>query len=219
MTTERIFLEIDRTKSDISDFIGACKEKEEKNVSSYGDWNCRDTAAHILEWIVFSKNKIRAIANAQPFTEIENLDDFNRTSYEKHKTTPIDCIHSLLLHELDDYKNAVALYSDVDLERKDFPTGFNFEMWRYMILDTVIHPMMHILYHLLKTKHFDLFAAQCERRSEVFSDFSGGDSNIYSFEEYIENREIFKSAIQELKSRFPNDKVIYSILRANAFGA
>ncbi|MGP1603197.1 MAG: hypothetical protein ACTTGZ_02080 [Treponema sp.] len=217
MTTERIFLEIDRTKFDISDFIGACKA--EQTVSSYGDWNCRDTAAHILEWIVFSKNKIHAIANAQPFTEIENLDDFNFVAWQKNKNKPIDCIHSLLLHELDDYKNAVALYSDVDLERKDFPTGFHFEMRRYMILDTVIHPVMHILYHLLKTKHFDLFEAQCGRRSEVFSDFSGGDSNIYSFEEYIENREIFKSAIQELKSRFPNDKVIYSILRANGFGA
>ena len=219
MTTERIFLEIDSTKSDISDFIDAYKEKEEKNVSSYGDWNCRDTAAHILEWIVFSKNKIRAIANALPFTEIENLDDFNFAAWQKNKNEPIEHIHSALLYALDDYKNAVALYSDVDLERRDFPTGFNFEMWRYMILDTVIHPVMHILYHLLKTKHFDLFAAQCGRRRNVFSDFSGGDINVYSFEEYIENRETFTSAIQELKSRFPNDNVIYSILRANGFGA
>ena len=217
MMTERIFLEIDRTKSDISDFIGACKA--EQTVSSYDDWNCRDTAAHILEWILFSKNKIRAVANAQPFTEIENLDDFNFAAWQKNKNEPIEHIHSALLYALDDYKNAVALYSDVDLERRDFPTGFNFEMWRYMILDTVIHPVMHILYHLLKTKHFDLFAAQCERRRNVFSDFSGGDINVYSFEEYIENREIFTSAIQELESRFPNDKAIYLILRANGFGA
>ncbi|MGP1459629.1 MAG: hypothetical protein ACTTKL_10020 [Treponema sp.] len=213
MTAERIFLEIDRTKADIADFIGAYKT--EQTVSSYDDWNCRDVAAHILEWIVFSKNKIRAIARSKPFKEIENLDEFNRAAYQKNKNEPLNRIHSALLSELDDYKNAVSLYSDADLERKDFPTGFPFEMRRYMILDTVIHPVMHILYYALKTKRFDLFTAQCGRRHGAFLDFADGKLGVYSFAEYIENRAGFLSAVRELKSRYPNDGAVQAVLRAN----
>lgn len=213
MTAEQIFLEIDRTKSDISDFISAYKA--EQTVSSYDDWNCRDTAAHILEWIIFSRNKIIAIANAKPFSEIKNLDAFNRAAWQKNKTESLERILFALLHELDEYKNAVSLYSNAELERKDFPTGFHFEMRRYMILDTVIHPIMHILYYALKTKRFDLFAAQCRRRRGAFLDFSGGDSSVFSFDEYIENHEMFTSAMQELHSQFPTDNTVGAVLRAN----
>ena len=55
MTIKEIITEINKIEIDIADFISSYKS--EQLFSNYDDWNYKDVIAHLLEWIMFSKNK------------------------------------------------------------------------------------------------------------------------------------------------------------------
>ena len=131
MTIKEIITEINKIEIDIADFISSYKS--EQLVSNYDDWNYKDVIAHLLEWIMFSKNKLNAIVHNQDFQEISNIDIFNKQNYIKNKNKHITELQKKLIFELNEYKNIVLLYTEADLQRKDLPTGFSFELWRYMI--------------------------------------------------------------------------------------
>ena len=65
MTIKEIITEINKIEIDIADFISSYKS--EQLVSNYDDWNYKDVIAHLLEWIMFSKNKLNAIVYNQDF--------------------------------------------------------------------------------------------------------------------------------------------------------
>jgi len=213
MTVEKITAHIDKTKADIARFIHIYKTED--CAGDYYNWNYKDAIAHILEWIIFSKNKLYAIAHKQPFQEVKDVETFNKHNYKKNKEKHIDELQSGIMRELDAYKEVVLLYSEADLQRKDLPTGFSFELWRYMIMDTVTHPVMHLLYHSLKTKKYELFCRLCEHHNEIFYRYADGRSDVYLFDDYIENRNEFITAIKELGLQYRTNKLIRSILKAN----
>ena len=97
----------------------------------------------------------------------------------------------------------MLLYTDSDLQRKDLPIGFSFELWRYMVMDTIIHPVMHLLYYLIKTKNYKLFFKLCKKYNEIFYCYAKGNIEVYSFYEYIEGSKKF---IENIK------KAYYSVL-------
>ncbi len=122
------------------------------------------------------------------------------------------------LQSLDEYKRVVSLYTQDDLHRKDLPTGFSFELWRYMIMDTVIHPVLHLLYYMIKTKHYDSFIKLCRDRKSIFSEYSNGKMSVYSFGEYIEDRQIFTENMLECKRTHNTNDTVDLILRENGTG-
>ena len=83
MTIKEIQTEIDETKADIGNFIELYKT--EHTAGRYENWNCNDVVAHILEWIIFSKDKLQAIAYNRHFEEIRDIDAFNRQNWIKNK--------------------------------------------------------------------------------------------------------------------------------------
>ena len=213
MTIKEIITEINKIEIDIADFISSYKS--EQLVSNYNDWNYKDVIAHLLEWIMFSKNKLNAIVYNQDFQEISNIDIFNKQNYIKNKNKHITELQKKLIFELNEYKNIVLLYTEADLQRKDFPSGFSFELWRYMIMDTIIHPVMHLLYYLIKTKNYKLFFKLCKKYNEIFYYYAQGNIEVYSFYEYIEDSKKFIENIKELGEQYKNDDMIHAVLEAN----
>lgn len=126
MTIKEIITEINKIEIDIVDFISSYRS--ERLVSNYNDWNYKDVIAHLFEWIMFSKNKLNAIVYNQDFQEISNIDIFNKQNYIKNKNRHIIELQKKLIFELNEYKNIVLLYTEADLQRKDLPTGFLFEL-------------------------------------------------------------------------------------------
>ena len=213
MTIKEIITEINKIEIDIADFISSYKS--EQLVSNYDDWNYKDVIAHLFEWIMFSKNKLNAIVHNQDFQEISNIDIFNKQNYIKNKNKHITELQKKLIFELNEYKNIVLLYTEADLQRKDFPTGFSFELWRYMVMDTIIHPVMHLLYYLIKTKNYKLFFKLCKKYNEIFYYYAKGNIEVYSFYEYIEDSKKFIENIKELGEQYKNDDMIHAVLKAN----
>lgn len=213
MTINEIQTEIDETKIDIGNFIELYKT--EHTAGRYENWNSKDVVAHILEWIIFSKNKLQAIAYNRQFEEVCDIDAFNRQAWIKNKDKHIGELKKNIMFELDEYNKTVLLYSDSDLQKKDLPTGFSFELWRYMIMDTVTHPVLHMLYYMLKTKNYERFVLLCEKRHKTFYRYSNGSPAVYSFCDYIEDKTQFGENIQAVASMYPNKDVIDIILKAN----
>lgn len=213
VTVKEIIAEINNIEIDITHFISIYKA--ENRASNYNDWNYKDVIAHLLEWIAFSKNKLNAIAHNQDFQEVSNIDIFNKENYVKNKNRHIAELQNDIIVELNEYKKTVLLYSDADLKRKDLPIGFSFELWRYMVMDTVTHPIMHLLYYLLKTEKYELFFRLCEKHNELFYRYSDGRLEVYSFNEYIEDNKKFVENIKELRVKYQNADMIQAVLKAN----
>ncbi|QEJ99086.1 hypothetical protein [Treponema phagedenis] len=213
MTVKEIIAEINNVEIDITHFMSIYKT--ENIVSNYYDWNYKDVIAHLFEWIAFSKDKLNAIVHNQDFQEVSNIDIFNEQNYVKNKNRQIAELQNDIIVELNEYKNIVLLYSDADLQRKDLPTGFSFELWRYMVMDIGIHPIMHLLYYLLKTKKYELFFRLCEKYHELFCRYSDGKLEVYSFNEYIEDNKKFTENMKELGMQYQNNDMIHLILKAN----
>ena len=135
--------------------------------------------------------------------------------YIKNKNKHITELQKKLIFELNEYKNLVLLYTEADLQRKDLPTGFSFELWRYMIMDTIIHPVMHLLYYLIKTKNYKLFFKLCKKYNDIFYCYAKGNLEVYSFYEYIEDSKKFIENIKELGEQYKNDDMIHAVLKAN----
>ncbi|MGI5172944.1 hypothetical protein H0R92_05000 [Treponema sp. OMZ 840] len=214
MTIKEIQTEIDKTKTDIGNFIELYKT--EHTAGRYENWNSKDVVAHILEWIIFSKNKLQAIAYNRQFEEVCDIDAFNRQAWIKNKDKHIGELKESIMFELDEYSKTVLLYSDCDLQKKDLPTGFSFELWRYMIMDTVTHPVLHMLYYMLKTKNYERFVLLCEKRHKTFYRYSNGSPDVYSFCDYIEDKTQFSQNIQTLASIYTNNDMIDIILKVNS---
>ena len=214
MTIKEIQTEIDETKADIGNFIELYKT--EHTAGRYENWNCNDVVAHILEWIIFSKDKLQAIAYNRHFEEIRDIDTFNRQNWIKNKDKHIGELKKRIMFELDEYNKTVSLYSQTDLQKKDLPTGFSFELWRYMIMDTVTHPVLHMLYYMLKTKKYEQFVSLCKKRHKTFYRYSNGNPDVYSFDDYIEDKTQFSQNLQTLASIYTNNDTIDIILKANS---
>ena len=201
MTHEQIFFEIDKTKTAVQQF--AEDYRTETITGAYENWNARDTLAHIYDWLAFSKNKLCAIAAGEPFCEVTDIDAFNRERYRLSKNRgTAEPLARAIGRELDAYKEAAARYAPVDLCRKDFSTGFGYELWRYLLLDTVIHPILHFTYYRLKTRRFAECAALLESRIPAFTTYSAGDNRVYSLSEYIEDAPAFRETLQDFQSAY-----------------
>ncbi len=138
-------------------------ENEKISETSFSNWNARDVIGHINSWLQFSENIITLIQSKKSITDAVHVDvtSFNKASYEKYKNESLE----KTIHEsetrLETYGNAAALFDETDLLQKDSSfttTGFDFPAWKYIAMDLLYHPTMHMLYYYVKHGDYDEFA-------------------------------------------------------------
>jgi hypothetical protein len=161
----------------------------ENTISTFLDWNAKDVLGHIIFWIDYSGRKLDCIKSNKQFDDISNFETINKETYDKNKKIKIYNLYSKLDLSFLQYKKAIKLYTDNELLSKTFPTGFSFELWRYMAMDIYIHPMMHLMYHYLKTGNNNEFINIIDNSINNFLEYSNNDINVFKFEEYYENQE------------------------------
>ncbi len=183
MKKKEILSEIVETEKYISEFIKPNKHIDQSK-STFDDWSFKDVLAHIFEWMNYSKLKLVSIKNKTSFNYNVDADEFNRSLFLKDKDLPINQIINDLNNAFSEYKKIIALYADEELLSKDFPTGFSFELWRYMLLDAVIHPCRHMMYQYLKDRDHNSFLYLLNNTMSVFALFSGNSKGIYNFRDF-----------------------------------
>jgi hypothetical protein len=214
ITIAQIESEIDKTYKNVNRFIEKNKTTNTR-LSSYDDWNYKDIIAHITEWIDFSAKKLESIKNGKVFKDIDDFNRVNQIWYANDKDKDIETISLDFTNAINQYKDVVKLYSEEDLIRKDYPTGFEFEIWRYMIMDGSIHPNKHLLYHYLKKRDYESFIRIVEQTESIFALYSKNSIDVYSFEEYEDISGMVKDSIRELDKTYSHNEIIKKVIEAN----
>jgi hypothetical protein len=187
--------------------------------TSFLDWNARDVIGHINSWIKFSEDKLESIKLKKSFEDISHVDieQFNKTNYEKNKNKSLENIVNETKTALDRYKNIVDLFNEEELSSSEFPTGFSFELWKYMAIDLGVHPIMHMLYQYLKKKDYNNFIDEIEESKKYFMEFSNSNIKEYDFRDLFENKEKMEKRFKELKEKIKNKNIdlIEKIIKIN----
>jgi hypothetical protein len=189
--------------------------RDENSSSSFSDWNAKDVIGHILFWVDFSCRKLDCIKNNKPFNDISDLNKTNNETYEKNKNMSINILRQKTANAFFQYKDVVNLYNDNELLSKTFPTGFLFELWRYMVMDVYIHPMRHLLHYYLKTDHYNEFTNETNNIIGNFLEYSNNDINVFQFDEYYESHIEKIKQFGKLKEKNIHDKAIENIIKIN----
>jgi hypothetical protein len=213
MDKNKIIALSDYTFAAITEFYKT--HKGENIPSSFSNWNAKDVIGHILFWVDFSRRKLDCIKNCKPFDDISDLDKTNKEAYEKSKNVPVTTLFQKAGDVFSGYKEVMKLYTDDELLKKTFPSGFPFELWRYMALDVYIHPIMHLLHYYLKTEDYTALTSEVNNCINNFLEYANNDISIFNFNEFYENSIERISQFEKLKEKIKNNEIIESIIKVN----
>jgi hypothetical protein len=186
--------------------------------TSFSNWNVRDVIGHINSWIKFSEDKLESIKTERSFEAVSHVDieKFNKNNYKKNKARSLENILNETKIIFENYKNILNLFNEEELLSKEFPTGFSFELWKYMVMDVYIHPIMHILYHYLKREDYNEFIKEIESSKKTFMEYSNNIKEYY-FGDLFENKGEKEKRFNKLENIIKNEKnkFIEEIIRIN----
>jgi hypothetical protein len=194
-------------------------KNEDTLKTDFSDWNVRDVIGHINCWIKFSEDKLESIKLKRSFDDVSRVDieKFNKTNYEKYKNVSLENVINETRITLEQYKKILDLFNEEELLSNKFPTGFSFELWKYMAMDLGIHPIMHILYQYLKRKDYNNFIDEIEGSKKYFMEYSKNNIREYDFRDLFENKEEKEERFKELteKIKDKNNKLVEEIIKIN----
>jgi hypothetical protein len=194
-------------------------KNEDTLKTNFSDWNVRDVIGHINSWIKFSEDKLESIKLGQSFNDVSHVDieKFNKTNYGKYKNVSLENVINDTKIIIEQYKNILDLFNEEELLSNKFPTGFSFELWKYMAMDLGIHPIMHILYQYLKRNDYNNFIDEIEGSKKYFMEYSKNNIREYDFRDLFENKEEkeerFKELMEKIKDK--NNKLVEEIIKIN----
>jgi hypothetical protein len=192
-------------------------KNENIHITSFSNWNAMDVIGHINSWIKFSGDKLETIKLKKSFNDVSHVDieKFNRINYENNKNKSMETVVNESKIIIEEYKNILELFDEKELLSNEFPTGFSFALWKYMVMDLAIHPLMHILYHNIKRRDYPEFIKEIENSRKYFVKYSGDNVKEYNFTELFENKEEKKERFKELGEIGKDNKLIEEIIELN----
>jgi len=192
---------------------------KEENIeeTSYSSWNTRDVIGHINGWLKYSEDLVEKIKLNKSIENINynEIEAVNKEIYEKYKNKSLENTLDEFKMLLEKYNDVLDLYDNEDLKGNTFPTGFSFEMWKYMVLDLGTHPIMHLLYHYLKNNDFNEFIKEVEDSKQYFFEYSGNKYSEYNFNNFCENKKEKNELFKKLKEYSKNNEIIDEIIKIN----
>ncbi|MFW6363816.1 MAG: DinB family protein [Spirochaeta sp.] len=207
MTANEISEAIGLTHQIIDRFVEDFSDEQETD-SSFGDWNVRDTLVHITAWLQYSRDVLKAIRAGSEIPNAGDIAAFNRSVYAEAASVSLQDAHDQLHAALTEYDNLMQEFDAADLDRREYQTGFDYESWRYMLLDTVVHPVQHVLYHSLKHRHFKLFAEVLQHSGALMCRYSNDDLSVFDFSEFTDHPRQLQHRFTELSAAINSDEIL-----------
>lgn len=188
------------------------------NTSTYDDWNDNDVVRHIVGWMDYSIDKLTCIKNGkkqgEEFAQVTSLDEINKLIYDKTRGISREEIESAYINSVGSYIKVISLYSNDDINLKTFETGFAMELWRYMLMDTVIHPIQHVIYQYIKHAMYSDVVDVIMASVMIFGEYSGGMSG-YKLSEFKIERDEYQKKLGELRTQFGDNQDVIDFINVN----
>jgi len=186
--------------------------------SSFEDWNDNDVVGHVVGWMNYSIDKLSCIKlgkkQSDEYANVTSLNEINTILYNKMKGKSREEIESYYINSIGDYIKVISLFSNNDINLDTFETGFKMELWRYMLLDSVIHPIQHILYQYLKKNEYKKIAAIVSGTKDTFEQYSE-EKKGYKLQEFEIERSEYQNKLNELQRKYSNDKEVKQFIQIN----
>jgi hypothetical protein len=193
-------------------------KNENINGSDYSNWNVRDVIGHINSWIKFSEDKLESIKLNHKFEDISchaDIERLNKMNYEINKNKTLEDVVNESRMILERYKNILDLFNEDELLSNKFPTGFSWELWKYMVMDLAIHPLTHIMYQYIKMEDYNEVIKEIENNKKYVMEYSENNIKEYSFGNLFENKEEKEKRFNGLKEAGKNNELIEKIIKIN----
>jgi hypothetical protein len=213
MEKQKIILLSNYTHNIISSFY---EEYQDENIiSTYSDWNAKDVLGHILFWMDHSGDKLYCIKKHLPVNNFSDTEAINKETYNKNKHSTIIALFDKIKNTIFNYINVIDLYIQEELLDNTLPTGFNCELWRYILLDLYIHPIMHLLHYYLKKGRQNKFVEIVNTVYDNFMEYSNKNIKVFDFEGYYEDNLKKKEQLNKLLEDKINNEIIRKIIEIN----
>lgn len=190
---------------------------EDTNESSFSNWNARDVIAHLNTWFDFLNQKLESFKRDNSFEDLKKseIEQYNIKNYEKNKKKDILEVMDESKKILGCFKNSLELFTEDELMSKEFPTGFDVVLWRYVSMDLITHPVNHILYQYLKKRNYREFIFEAKEFYKYCNDHSDDYDTIYYFKDLFESKEQEERSLMELSKEYNHEEIIKEILDIN----
>jgi hypothetical protein len=186
--------------------------------SSFDNWNDNDAVGHIIGWMNYSIDKLTCLKlgtkQSEEYAQVTSLTKINTILFNKMKDKGTEAIESEYINSLGSYIKVVALYTNSDINLDTFDTGFKMDLWRYMLMDTVIHPVQHVLYQYLKNDQREKLVDTLLNTKEIFARYAPGMDG-YQLSEFELDREEYRNKLNELSRKFSDNKDVQEFVRVN----
>jgi len=186
--------------------------------STYDNWNNNDVVGHIIGWMNYSIDKLSCIKlgtkQSDEYAQVASLNEINTILYNKIKNKSREKIESEYLNSIGSYIKVVSLFSNNEINLDTFNTGFKMELWRYMLMDTVIHPIQHVLYQYLKNNKYKKIEEILSNTENVFTQYSN-ENNGYKLLEFEIDRTEYQNKLIKLEREYISYKEVIEFVRAN----
>ncbi len=201
----------------IRDFINHDDTRGE-GPGTYEDWSDTDVVGHVVGWMNYSIDKLSSLKfgtkQSQEYQGVTTLDEINARIFDSFRGASRPGIESRYLDSLGGYIRIIAAYSEEDVNSDSFDTGFSMAMWRYMLMDTVIHPVQHALYQYLKRENYERVGGALMRVNDLFAAYSNNYAG-YRLSEFNVDSDRFRARFMALKEMFPDSHCVAAFVRAN----
>ncbi len=183
--------------------------------STYGRWSPTDVLIHLEGWIDYSCGKLAGTGSVPESEQAMTLDGINRMVWERgrgvdRKTAFLRCGGAL-----DKYRDMLDLYSDSDLERTDFPTGFDWPLWKYILLDLIVHPAAHVIHHGINRGKFNLAREALQASGEYLSEFDREGDAGFNVLECASEPERFRALCASFLASCGDDELVRTFVFAH----
>ena len=193
-------------------------DSSEHNISSFENWNNNDVVGHIIGWMSYSIDKLSSIKlgtkQSDEYANVTSLQEINTILYNKMKGKDKEEIESNYINAIGGYIKVIALYSNNDINLDTFDTGFNMELWRYMLLDTVIHPVQHVIYQYLKYDKYSEVNFIIQKTASIFNQYSSVNEG-YKLQEFEIERDENQNKLIELDNHYGSNDNVKAFIQMN----
>ncbi|HOF84807.1 MAG TPA: hypothetical protein PLP41_03735 [Treponemataceae bacterium] len=183
--------------------------------ATFSRWSAADVLHHLTAWLAYSRERLTAILDSGPTQNIDDLEAFNREAWEGGLPLSRGEISQHFADEVDRYRDTVTRFTDADFNRTDLPTGFDWPLWKYILLDTAVHPGWHFVYHGITRGNFKFAVAALDTLAPAMLKFSGGDESVFDLSELADDPAGLSAACASFAAACPDNTRVQALVRKN----
>ncbi len=153
------------------------------------DWTAQDVSAHLSEWRLIAGAKLAAIGRNEIVKfRHDDLDELNQRNYEKHRSDSLPATRRLITESCRLLQLSIETINQQQWSESGQLTGLNLPLWRYALIDSLTHPLIHMVAFYLEKQMFQKGLALWEESYPFLNELQPTESllrNYYNLESLL----------------------------------